>query len=114
MNHLTTETVQGTTLPLQRVDDIEGSDSLALCVLSVCDRIADNTFEEGLEDTTCFFVDHGRDTLDTASTGQTTDGRFCDTLDVVSQDLPVTLCTTLAEALATFAASSHVDERLLF
>jgi len=128
MNHLTTETVQGTTLPLQRVDDIEGSDSLALCVLSVCDRIADNTFEEGLEDTTCFFVDHygktrqlsimrtcnwmvmltGRDTLDTASTGQTTDGRFCDTLDVVSQDLPVTLCTTLAEALATFAACEDV------
>lgn len=29
-----------------------------------------------------------------------------------TQDLSVTLSTTLAEALATFAASSHVDRRL--
>ena len=34
-------------------------------------------------------------------------------LDVVSQDLSVTLSTTLAEALATFTATSHVDGREL-
>ncbi len=46
----------------------------------------------------------GRDTLDTTTTSQTTDGRLGDSLDVVSQNLPVTLRTALAEALATFAA----------
>jgi len=53
------------------------------------------------------FVDHGRNTLDTTSSCETSDGRLGDTLDVVSQNLPVSLGTTLAEALATFAASSH-------
>ena len=46
----------------------------------------------------------GRDTLDTATTRQTADGGLGDTLDVVAQNLPVTLRTALAEALATFAA----------
>ena len=57
---LTTEPVEGAALPLERVDDVEGSDGLALRVLSVCDCIADDAFEEGLEDTTCLFVDHWR------------------------------------------------------
>ena len=46
----------------------------------------------------------GRDTLDTATASETTDGWLGDTLDVVAQNLPVTLRTTLPEALATFAA----------
>jgi len=59
------------------------------------------------------FVDHSRNTLDTTSSSKTTDSWLGDTLDVVSQDLSVSLGTTLAEALATFAASSH-DEGCLF
>ena len=55
---LTTETVEGTALPLQRVDDVERCDGLALRVLSVGDGIADDALEEGLEHTTCLFVDH--------------------------------------------------------
>jgi hypothetical protein len=46
----------------------------------------------------------GRDTLDTTTTRQTTDRGLCDTLDVVTQDLAVTLRTALAKTLATFAA----------
>jgi hypothetical protein len=60
---LTTETVEGTALPLERVDDVEGGDSLALGVLSVGDGVADDTLEEGLEDTTCLFVDHWKGML---------------------------------------------------
>ena len=55
---LTTETVEGTALSLEGVDNVEGGDSLALGVLSVGDGVADNTLEEGLEDTTGLFVDH--------------------------------------------------------
>jgi hypothetical protein len=43
----------------------------------------------------------GRDTFDTATTSETTDGGLGDTLDVVTQDLTVTLRTTLAETLTT-------------
>lgn len=59
------------------------------------------------------FIDHSGDTLDTTSSCKTSDGGLGNTLDVVSENLPVSLGTTLAEALATFAASSHVDGCLL-
>lgn len=55
---LTTETVQGTALPLESVDDVERGDGLALGVLSVGDRVTDDTLEEGLQDTTGLLVDH--------------------------------------------------------
>jgi hypothetical protein len=56
--NLTTETVEGTALALEGVDNIEGGDSLALGVLSVGDSVTDDTLEEGLENTTGLFVDH--------------------------------------------------------
>jgi len=46
----------------------------------------------------------GRDTLDTATTGQTADSGLGDTLDVVTQNLAMTLGAALAETLATLAA----------
>ena len=55
---LATETVQGAALALEGVDDVERGDGLALGVLSVCDGIADDALEEGLEDTTGLLVDH--------------------------------------------------------
>jgi hypothetical protein len=104
MNCLTTETVKGAALTLESVDDVEGGDGLALGVLSVGDSVADDTLEEGLENTASLLVDHGRDTLDTATTRQTADGGLGDTLDVVAQDLAVALGTTLSETLAALAA----------
>ena len=61
---LTTETVEGTALALESVDDIEGGDRLALGVLGVGDGIADDALEEGLEDTTGLLVDHCGDVSD--------------------------------------------------
>lgn len=45
-----------------------------------------------------------RDTLDAATTSETTNGRLCDALDVVTENLTMTLGTALAEALAALAA----------
>jgi hypothetical protein len=45
-------------LTLQGVDNVKGSDGLALGVLSVGDSITDDTLEEGLQNTTGLFVDH--------------------------------------------------------
>jgi hypothetical protein len=73
-------------------------------VLSVGDGITDDTLEEGLEDTTGLLVDHSGDTLDTTTTGETADSGLGDTLDVVTQNLAVTLGAALAEALSTFTA----------
>ena len=81
---LTTETVKGAALTLQGVDDVEGGDGLALGVLSVGDGVTDDTLEEGLEDAAGLFVDHGGDTLHTATAGETADGGLGDALDVVA------------------------------
>jgi hypothetical protein len=104
MNCLTAEAVKSAALTLEGVDDVEGGDGLALGVLGVGDSVADDTLEEGLENTAGLLVDHGRDTLDTATTRQTADGGLGDTLDVVAQDLAVALGTTLSETLAALAA----------
>jgi hypothetical protein len=45
-----------------------------------------------------------RNTLDTTTTSETSDCGLGNTLDVVTKNLAVTLGTTLAETLATFAA----------
>jgi hypothetical protein len=48
-------------LSLQGVDDVKGGDGLALGVFCVGNGITDDTLEEGLEDTSGFFVDHWED-----------------------------------------------------
>ena len=55
---LTTETVKGTALALEGVDDIERGDGLALGVLGIGDSVTDDGLKEGLEDATGLFVDH--------------------------------------------------------
>ncbi len=57
---LATETIQGAALSLEGVDHIEGGDGLSLGVFGVGNSITNDTFEEGLEDTTRLFVDHWR------------------------------------------------------
>ena len=69
------------------LNHVERGDSLAFGVFGVCDGVTDDRLEEGLEDTAGLFVDHGRDTLDTTTTSETTDGRLGDTLDVVAKNL---------------------------
>ena len=60
-----------------------------------------------LQNTTSFFVDEPRDTLDTTSASQTTDSGLGDTLDVITKYLAMTLGATLSESLASFATSRH-------
>merc|ERR1711977_585147 len=61
-------------------------------MLSISNSVTDNTLKESLQNTTGLLVDHG-----------------CDTLDVVTKNLAVTLGSSLSETLATLSASSHID-----
>ena len=96
-------------MPLQSIDDIHGGDSLPLGVLSVGDSVTDDVLKENLEDTSGLLIDEARDTLDTTSASQTADGGLGDALDVITQDLAVTLGASLSESLASFASTSHVE-----
>ena len=55
----------------------------------------------------------GRDTLDTATTGETTNGGLGYALDVVTKNLSVTLGSTFAETLSTFSACGRVSMLML-
>jgi len=94
-------------LTLQGIDDIHGGDGLTTSVLSVGDRVPDDVLKEDLEDTAGLLVDETRDTLDTATTGETTDGGLGDALDVIAKDLPVTLGASLSESFSSFTAARH-------
>jgi hypothetical protein len=102
-------------------------------VLGVGDRVTDDVLEEDLEDTASLLVDEARDTLDTATTSETTDCGLGDTLDVVTKlwwrgkgrregsakkkkweretttthNLAVTLGSSLAESLSSLSAAGH-------
>ena len=107
---LTSESVEGTSLTFEGIDDIHGGDSLPLGMLGVGDGITDDVLKEDLEDTTGLFVDEARDTLDTTTTCQTADGRLGDTLDVITQHLPVAFGASLSKPLSSFASACHCCE----
>ena len=105
---LTSESIEGTSLPLEGIDDIHSGDSLPLGMFSVGDGITDDIFKENLEDTTGLLVDQARDTLDTTTTRQTANSGLGDTLDVITQDFAMTLGAAFAEAFSSFSSSRHV------
>lgn len=106
-DRLTSESVQGTSLTLQGIDDVHGSDGLALGVFRVGDGIADDVLKEDLEHAAGLLVDQAGDTLDTATTGQTANGRLGDALDVITEYLTMTLGASLTESLASFSSTRH-------
>jgi hypothetical protein len=93
--NLASESVKSLSLALEGIHDIHRSHSLPACVLRVGDTIADHILQEHLEDTTSLLVDETTDTLDTTTTGKTTNGWLGDTLDVITEHLSVTLGTSL-------------------
>ena len=104
---LTSKSVQSTSLPLESIDNVHGGDSLSLGVLSVGHSITDDILKEHLQDTTGLLVDEARDTLDSTTAGKTTDSGLGDPLDVVTENLPVTLGASLSETFASLSTSRH-------
>jgi hypothetical protein len=94
---LSAKSVQGFALTLERIDHVHGRHRLAACVLRVRDGIADAIFQKHLEHSTRFFINQSTDTFHSTTTGQTTNGRLGNALDIVAQDLSVTLGAALSE-----------------
>ena len=94
--NLPSKAVQGPALALESIDNVESCHCLTAGMLSVGDCIPDDVLQEDLEDTPGLFIDESRDTLDTTTASQSTDGWLCDSLDVVSEHLPVALGTSLS------------------
>ena len=105
--YLTAEAVEGAALALERVDDIHGGDRLSASVLGVGHGVTDDVLEEHLEDASGLFVDETRDALDTTTACETADRRLRDPLDVITEDLAVTLSAALPKTFTTFTTTRH-------
>ena len=104
---LTAEAVQGTSLAFQGIDNVHGSDGLALGVLGVRDGVTDDVLQEHLQHAAGLLIDETADALDATTPSQTTDGRLSYPLDVVTQNFAVPLGSALSEALAALSTTSH-------
>ena len=111
MEDLTAKTIEGATLALQGVDNIHGGDSLSFGVLGVGDGVTDHVFQKHFEDTAGLLIDETGDTLHTTTASQTTDCGLSDPLDVVAENFPVALGTSLSETFASLSTARH-DELL--
>ena len=92
-------------MTFKSVDDVQSSDSLSLSMFSISDSVSDDDFKENLQNTSSFLLDESRNTLDSTSTGQSTDGGFSNTLDVITKDLSVTLGASFSKSFASFTTS---------
>ena len=97
-----TETVEGSALSLEGVNDIESSNSLSLGVLGVGNGVLDNVLEEASEDNSGLVIDEGADSLDSTSSSESSNGWLGDTENGVldgfgSESLGSSLSSDLSE-----------------
>ena len=105
---LATESVDGSALSLEGVDDVKGSHGLSSGVLGVSHGVTNDVLEERLDNSSGLLVHESRDSLDSTSASKTTDGGLGDSLNVVGEGLAETLGTALSESLTSFSSSGHV------
>ena len=74
-------------MSLESIDDVESGDGLSLGVFGVGDGVLDNVLEELSEDNSGLVIDEGADSLDTTSSGESSDGWLGDTEDGVLDGL---------------------------
>ena len=99
------ESVKGSSLSLKSVDDIEGGDGLSLGVLGVGDRVSDDVLEEASEDNSGLVVDEGADSLDSTSSGESSNSGLGDSEDGLLDSLgSMSLCSLFAGDLAELSA----------
>ena len=101
------EAVNGASLTLQRVDDIQRGHRLSARVFGVGHGVFDDILEERLDDGARLFVDLARNALHSAATRQATDRRLGDARNVAFAAFAKALGATLAQSLASFAAARH-------
>ncbi len=100
------ESVKGSSLSLESVDDIESGDGLPAGVFGVGDGISDDVLEEASEDGSGLLVDVRGDSLDTTSTCESADSGLGDSHDGLSDGL---LGSSLGSVFASLSFSSDLS-----
>ena len=71
-----TESIQGSSLSLQSIDNIQSSHRLSIRMHWIRHGVMDHFFQKGFQNTTGFLVDQARDSFDSSSSSQSSDGWF--------------------------------------
>ena len=103
--NLSAESVEGASLAFEGVDDVQSGDGFSLGVFGVGDGVPDHIFEEDFKNTSGLFVNKTRNALNATSASQTADSGFCDSLDVITENLSVALGASLSESFSSFTTS---------
>ena len=97
-------------MSLESVDNVEGGDGLSLGVFGVGDGVSDDVLEERSEDDSGLVVDERADSLDSTSSGESSDSGLGDSKDGLLDSLGgVSLGTLFAGDLAEFASLASVS-----
>ena len=108
MRKLSSKSVQSPALPLEGIDDIKCCHCLTTSMLSVGNCIPDHVLKEHLENASGLLIDQARNTLHTSTTSQPPDCWLGDSLDVVSEHLPVSLGSSLSCISTWHVRSRHL------
>ncbi len=101
---LSAESVKGSALSLESIDNVHGGNSFTTSVLGVGDSITNDVLEEAGEDVTDFLVDVEGDSLDSSTTGESSDCWLGDAFNEGTAGLVgVALDANLSDAFATFS-----------
>ena len=99
------ETVEGASLALESVDDVEGSHGLSAGVFGVGDRVPDDVLEEATEDGAGLLIDVRGDTLDATTASESADSGLGDAHDGGAHSLLLSLGSVLASLGLSVAAN---------
>ena len=104
------ESVQGSALSLQSVDDVQSGDGLSLGVLGVGHGVSDDVLEELSQNNSGLVVDERADSLDTTSSGESSDGWLGDSKDGLLDSLGrVSLGSLFAGDLSELSSFTSVS-----
>eukprot|EP00268_Persea_americana_P027708 TRINITY_DN2701_c0_g1_i1.p2 TRINITY_DN2701_c0_g1~~TRINITY_DN2701_c0_g1_i1.p2 ORF type:complete len:116 (-),score=21.75 TRINITY_DN2701_c0_g1_i1:107-454(-) len=101
----TTKAIESPPLPLESIDNIHSSHSLPPGMLCVGHSISDDIFQKDLQDPASLLIDEAADALHAPSACESSDGGLRDSLDVVPQDFPVPLRSSLAQPLSSLSTA---------
>ena len=103
------ESVNGSSLTLERIHDIQGGHRLPLRVFGVGHSVFDHILQKGLDPRSGFLVNLTRDPLHSTSPRQTTNRWLGDSGNVSFAAFAESFCSSLSQSFASFSSTRHIE-----
>ena len=103
------ESVNGSSLTLERIHDIQGGHRLPLRVFGVGHSVFDHILQKGLDHRSGFLVNLTRDPLHSTSPRQTTNRWLRDSGNISFAAFTESFSSSLSQTFASFSSSGHIE-----